>query len=178
METFTAPKEMVENPHFKEHRLESLSGLADELIDAPLVEIIDGFNKRPYCFTMQSCYGHFLYPGQKTPDNLDPLPVTASIDRVDYRIAYLAVCIDNSAVGQRFYEALRETTRIDPDYIQFGSAEWFWNRQVNSYALQVEPDRFKHRDRVILDYDEAVHVQKVRNEFFVQVADVLRRLSL
>lgn len=30
-------------------------------------------------------------------------------------------------------------TAIEPDYLQFGSADWFWERWLNSYALQVEP---------------------------------------
>ena len=175
METLTAPKEFVENPYFKEQRLKSLSGLIDDMIDTPIVEIINGFNELPYCFTLQCCYGHFLYPGQKNPDKLESLPVTKSIDRVDYRIAYIAFCIENSGSGKRLFEALRDITLIDPDNIQFCSAEWFWKRQVNSYALQVEPDRFKHKDRALLGYKEALYIEKIRNEFFVQLGALLRR---
>ena len=175
METFTAPKELVKNPHFKAHRLKHLPDLTDDMIDAPLVDIITRMNKLPYCFTLQSCYGHFLYPGLKTPDNLEPLPVTTTIDRVDYRIAYIAFGVEHSEAGQRLLEELKALTRIDPDNIQFGSVEWFWQRQVNSYALQVEPGRFKHKDRVSLDYREALHIEKVRNEFFIQLAALLRR---
>ena len=58
---------------------------------------------------------------------------------------------------------------MDPENIQFGSAEWFWKRQVNSYALQVEPDRFKRQDTAILDYEEALNIEKIRNEFFFQL---------
>ena len=175
METFTAPKELVQNPSFRELRLKCVSGITDEMIDAPLIDIITGMNNLPYCFTLQSCYGHFLYAGQDKQDNFEPLPVTTTIDRVGYRIAYIAVCIENSAAGRRLFEALREITRIDPGNIQFGSAEWFWKRQVNSYALQVEPDRFKHKDRVSLDYKEALHIEKVRNAFFNQLEALLQR---
>lgn len=45
------------------------------------------------------------------------------------------------------------------------SAGWFWRRQVNSYALQVEPDRFKHKDIAILGYKEALYFESVRNKF-------------
>lgn len=174
METFAEPKEMVENPRYFEQRQKSLSGLTDDKIDAPIIEIINGMNKLPYCFTIQSCHGHYLYSGQKKPDNLESLPLTKTIDRVDYRIAYVAFCIENSASGKRCFEALRDVALIDPDNIQFCSAEWFWQRQVNSYALQVEPDRFKHKDRVVLDYTEALYIEKIRNEFFIQVKALLR----
>ena len=178
METFTAPKELVENPDFREQRLKSLSGLSDDLIDAPLIGIITRMNKRPYCFTLQSCYGHFLYPGQKNPDNLDPLPATKSIDKVEYRIAYIAFCIENSDSGKRLFEALKDITLIDPKNIQFCSAKWFWKRQVNSYALQVEPDRFKHKDTALLDYTEALVIERRRNGLFDQLRLLLPKLPV
>jgi DNA-directed RNA polymerase specialized sigma subunit len=40
---------------------------------------------------------------------------------------------------------------------------------------QVEPDRFKHKDRVILDYRKALHIEKIRNELFVQTDDRLAK---
>ena len=63
-------------------------------------------------------------------------------------------------------DKLQEITTIDPENIQFCSARWFWRKQVNSYALQVEPDRFKHKDKAVLDYREALHIEKLRNEVF------------
>ena len=178
METFTVPKELVENPRYAEQRLKSLSALTDDMIDAPLIDIITSMNKLPHCFTIQSCYGHFLYPGQNAPDNLEPLPETTASNRIDYRIAYIAFCVENRAAGHRLLEELKAITRIDPDNIQFGSAEWFWKRQVNSYALQVEPDRFKHKDRVLLAYREAVHIEKIRNEVFAHLTALLgKRLN-
>ena len=175
METFTEPKELVENPHYQEQRRESLAGLSDDMIDAPIVDIINGFNKLRYCFTMQSCYGHFVYNNQKDPYNLEPLPITDNVARVEYRIAYICLCIQNSALGRALLEALNEITAIDPQNIQFCCAEWFWERQVNSYALQVEPDRFKHKDTAVLDYREALHIEKTRNEFFVQLRELIRK---
>jgi len=159
----------VENPHFKKQREKSLTGFKRVVIDEPIVEIVDRFNKIPYCFTMQSCYGHFLYNGRKDPNNLDSLPDSNTIVEVEYRIAYIAFCLENIDSGRRLLEALKEITVIDPENIQFCSAEWFWNQQVNSYALQVEPDRFKHKDSAMLGYDEALHIEKIRNEFFIQL---------
>jgi len=163
----------VKNPHYQKQRRESLAGLSDDMIDEPIVDIINGFNKLPYCFTMQSCYGHFVYDDQKDPYNLEPLPATDSVDRVEYRIAYLCLCIQNSTLGRRLLESLSEISAIDPQNIQLCCAAWFWERQVNSYALQVEPDRFKHKDTAMLDYGEALHIEKTRNEFFVQLRKLL-----
>jgi hypothetical protein len=55
VETFTDPKKMVENPNYQDQRQKSLAGLSDDLIDAPIIELINDFNKLPYCFTLQSC---------------------------------------------------------------------------------------------------------------------------
>lgn len=46
-------------------------------------------------------------------------------------------------------------------------------RQLNSYVLQVGPDRFKHMDKMILDYEEALQIEKMRNVFFSGLYDLL-----
>ncbi len=176
METFAEPKELVENHSYEEQKRKSLSELRDVIIDESIIEIVNGFNKLPFCFTMQSCYGHFLYTTQKDPNNLDTLPVTGTIGKIEYRIAYIAFCIENCDSGRMLLNALNEITFIDPENIQLCSAEWFWKRQVNSYALQVEPDRCKYEDRALLDYEEALNIEKIRNEFFVKLKELLRRL--
>lgn len=175
METFTEPKELLQNPRYKEQRQQTLDGLSDGMIDAPIIDVIHAFNKLPYCFTLQSCYGHFLYKGQNNRHNLEPLPISNSIARVAYRIAYIAFCIKNNVSGKGLLQALKEMTAIDPENIQFCCAEWFWKKQVNSYALQVVPNRFKHKDRAILDYREALHIEKIRNEFFVRLRESLQK---
>ena len=144
------------------------------MIDVPIIELINAFNKLPYCFTLQSCYGHFIYDNQSNSHNLEPLPITDIITRVEYRIAYICFCIENSDLGRGLLEALNEITAIDPENIQFCCADWFWKRQVNSYALQVQPDRFKHKDSAILGYREALHIEKIRNEFFVQLQELVQ----
>ena len=173
METFTEAKELTENPHYEKQRQKHLLGLTDVIIDKPIIKIINGFNKLAYFFTMQSCYGHFLYNGQNDQHNLNSLPVTKTIAKVEYRIAYIAFCIDNIESGKKLLKALKEITVIDSENIQFCSAEWFWKRQVNSYALQVEPERFKHKDTAMLDYREALHIEKIRNEFFIRLYELL-----
>ncbi len=175
MKTYTEPKELVENPHYQAQRQKNLTGLTNVMIDVPIVELINDFNKLPYCFTLQCCFGHFLYNGQKDPYNLDILPVTNTITRVKYRIAYIALCVDSNQLGTSLLENLQEITTIDPENIQYFCAEWFWKRQVNSYALQVEPERFKHQDKAILDYKEALKVERIRNEFFIQLKELLRK---
>ena len=174
MKTFTEPKKLTDNPHFGEQKQKSRIAVADAEIDAPIIEIIKEFNKPPHCFTLQCCYGHFLYSGQDDPNNLEPLPVAGALARVEYRIAYIAFCLENNEAGRGLFEALMEITAIDPEYIQFCSAEWFWKMQVNSYALQVVPGRFKHEDTATVDGGEALYIEKVRNEFFAGIRELFR----
>jgi len=169
METFTEQKALSDNPNYKEQREKNLAGLTDGMIDEPIIEIINSFNGIPYCFTLQSCYGHFVHSGQTGAHNMDPLPSKIPDSKVEYRIAYIAFCIENNDNGRLFLKALEEIPVMAPEHIQFGSAEWFWKRQVNSYALQVEPERFKHQDRAMLDYEEALTIEKTRNEFFMRL---------
>jgi hypothetical protein len=90
----------------------------------------------------------------------------AIVSGVEYRIAYIAFCIENNMKGRELLETLKKVSAIAPDNIQFCSAEWFWERQVNSYALQVVPERYKNEDIAILSYREALNIEKTRNEFF------------
>ena len=173
METYTELKEFVENPHYQLQRQQSLGSLTDDMIDAPIVGIINGFNKLSGCFTLQCCYGHFVFNGQKDLHNLDPLPIKDHPARVEYRIAYIGFCLENSVSGRKLFEALKEVPAVDPENVQFCCAEWFWEQQVNSYALQVEPERFKHLDKTVLDYREALHIERVRNEFFIRLEELL-----
>jgi hypothetical protein len=174
LETFTQTKEFVDDPGYSKRRLESLSELDSVTIDAPIAELIRGLAQLPYCFTLQSCYGHFLHGDQKDPKNIKPLPVSDSTARVDYRIAYVALCIQDNDMGRALFNELREFTEIDPEYIQFGCAEWFWRTYPNSYALQVEPARFMYQDKCSVDYQEALYIEKIRNAFFNELRVRLR----
>ncbi len=70
METFTDLKDFVDNPYSHDQRKKCVSNLDIESIDTPIVELISGLAKLDYCFTLQSCYGHFLYNSQKNPYNI------------------------------------------------------------------------------------------------------------
>ena len=177
MKTFIEPKQLEENPYYKKQKQKTLRGLKNSMIDKPIIELVNGFNKLSYCFTMQSCFGHFIYNDQRDPYNIEPLPITNAIKSVEYKIAYIAFCIENSDLGKSLFKVLNEITSLDSENIQFCSAEWFWESQVNSYALQVEPERFKQKDTAILDYREALLIEKLRNEFFKRLQELLEKQS-
>ena len=173
LETFTEARVPVDNPNFKAQRKKVLESLSDGMIDPPIVDIINTFNWLPYCFTLQCCCGHFLFKGQEDQYHLGPLPIDGNADRVYYRIAYLAICVENSQSGKCLIEGLRRIAEMDKSNIQFGSADWFWQRQVNSYVLQIEPDRFKYEDSAELEYREALDIQKTRNSVFAGIREWL-----
>ena len=175
METYIQAKELVHHPDFFEQRQKTLSGLDLAAIDEPIIELITRFGKLSYCFTLQCCYGHFLYADQTDAKNFKPLPDQSQDIDVDYRIAYLAVCVQNNEPGRELLQDLRELTTIDPENIQFGSAQWFWDRQKNSYIVQVEPERYKTQDRCVIDYREAKTVERVRNRFFDELERIVGR---
>jgi len=174
LETYTELKDFVDNPHYHRQRQEALRGLDISTIDAPIIPTISGFSKLPYCFTLQSCYGHFLHRDQRDSNNIEPLPISESISGVEYRIAYIALCMQNSDLGRALFYDLKEIPAMDPEYIQFGCAEWFWQRQVNSYALQVEPGRYRTRDGITVDYHEALHIERIRNGFFDELNRIVQ----
>jgi hypothetical protein len=101
------------------------------------------------------------------------LPISDGVVAVTYRIAYVTLCLENNPEGKELLAGLRDIPAADSEYIQFGSAEWFWARQVNSYVLQVEPERFKDKDEATVDYQEALHIQQVRDNFFSEIRRVV-----
>lgn len=165
METFTETREFVPNTRYSRDRQDTLAALNLGSIDEPIVDIVAGFAALPYCFSLQSCVGHFVCCPEQDTRTFDPVP-TGHAGEVRYRIAYLAVCIENSRRGQTFRDSLGKIPAIDPAYIQFGSADWFWERCVNSYALQVEPMAHMRKDEAVINVAEALHIQKTRDLFF------------
>lgn len=159
---------------YHQDRQESLAALDLGTIDEPIVGIIAGLVRLPHCFTLQSCYGHFLCtPGQDL-HTLEPIP-PGHVGSVRYRIAYIAFCLEDSDRGRSLRRALERIPSIDPDCVQFGSAGWFWERHLNSYALQVEPTRSMNRDDVTLEYAEARHIQQTRDVFFQELTALVAR---
>ncbi len=176
METFAQPKNLVHDPRFMRDREQITATLSLDVIDTPIRDVISAFNALPHCYTLQSCYGHFLHAAQRDPHSLLNLPAN-DIGTVEYRIAYIALCIEKSEAGRRLIAWLRQVTEIDPAYVQFGSPDWFWSQHLNSYAIQVEPERFKDKDVAILEYEEALYVQEVRGLFFERLREVPKALN-
>ena len=172
METFAAPREFAEHESYSRDRDRVMSALDPASIDAPIRDVVRGFAQLPHCFTLQSCFGHFTWDGQSNPRSMDPVPAR-NVGLVRYQIAYLALCIERSPAGARLRESLAEVETLDAGYVQFGSPGWFWEQYPNSYALQVEPERFQLQDRAAVPHDEALHVQSVRNRFFVSLREIL-----
>jgi hypothetical protein len=176
METFAEPRKLVDNPRYEAERRSALDSLSLTSIDTPIRKLIEGFAKLSFCFTLQSCYGHFIHAEQQNSHNIEPLPAH-DVGTVTYRIAYVALCVQNSAKGRRLLAGLAEIPLVDSAYVQFGSPDWFWDRSVNSFAVQVEPSRFADRDQVDIDYEEALRVEKVRESFFVSLGNLIRSLQ-
>ena len=174
METFGPAKKMVGHPEFRQDRKRALLLLQDEFdsgsIDPPVRTLIRVFCKIPYCFTIQCCYGHFVHAMEPDDHNLSPPGLyKGKIRKVKYRIAYLAICIENSRQGRELLGDLQQLVGIDPEYVQFGSAGWFWDRMKNSYAVQAGPSRFRNYDTAEIGLDEAIHVDLVRNRLFTEL---------
>lgn len=175
METYCDFKPFVDNPGFKKQREKALKKIDFGMIDAPILELIKDFAGLSYCFTLQCCYGHFVYAGQNDQNNIEPLPILENSTRVKYRIAYIALCIRNNEDGRTLLNDLKTIDSIDRDYIQFGCAGWFRKKQVNSYVLQVEPQRFKMQDTCFVNYIEALHIEKIKNLFFDKLKEIVNK---
>ncbi len=172
METFTAPRAFLEDHRYTKDREDTLKALDLDSIDEPIVDIVTTFSKIPYCFTLQCCYGHFVCVPEQDPHNLDPISNSCT-GLVQYRIAYLAFCLENSRRGRDLWRSLARVPMIDLEYVQFGSADWFWDLRVNSYVLQVEPYAQQLKDEVISGHTEALHLQGVRDLFFKEIRALL-----
>jgi hypothetical protein len=172
LKTFAQPREFVEHGSYARDREEVMSALDPTSIDVPILDIVQGFAELPHCFTLQSCFGHFMWDGQPDPRSVEPVPAW-DVGSVRYNIAYLALCIEHSTAGARLRESLREIRTVDPEYVQFGSPRWFWERYPNCYALQVEPERFQSHDRALMPHSEALRVQAVRGGFFARLREIV-----
>jgi hypothetical protein len=174
METFTEPRDFVNHPRYSREREDALAALDLGSIDAPIVDIIAGFAKIPHCFTLQSCYGHFVCAAEQDPRTLDPIP-RGHTGPVRYRIAYVAFCLENSPRGRALRESLARIPAIEPAYVQFGTPDWHWNQlsMVNTYALQVEPIAHQLKDEAVLEPEEARCTEGVRDRFFTELRAVL-----
>lgn len=174
METFCIAKPMIPDSDFEDRRQAAVKEIDLRQIDAPLRLLIERLSALPYCFSLQCCWGHFVHDTQLDRHWIDPLGEVREDAAITYRLAYLAVCLKRDESGIKLFDDLKDLTRIDPEYLQFGSADWFWNRQINSYAVQVMPDRFKDRDTAEVTVEEARHLEQVKQRMFEKL-DLLVR---
>lgn len=175
METYTDCKPFVDTLHFKRDRGYILDNLDVGGIDLPLLPLVQKINRLPYVFSLQCCQGHFLRKNGKDIKTLDPLQIDQP---VNYRLAYIALCIENSSPGRRLQQRLMNIPSfIDCDNVQFCSAQWFWNQWPNSYALQIMPERFKTFDSALITCTEAREIAKIRDACFAYLDDFVANIS-
>jgi len=172
VETFTNAREFVENRSYVRARQKSIVELDLTSIDSPIVDIIEDFAALPYCFTLQCCFGHFLCSQAQDFHDLASIPPGFS-GLVTYRIAYIVFCLENSSRGLALRRALARLSGVDSEFIQFGSADWFWERCVNSYIIQVEPKAHMLKDKAVLSSVEALQTQAIRDLFFGELRKLL-----
>ena len=175
MKTYTDYKPFIDNPNFKADRQVALNNLDINLIDSPLITLVEEINRLPYLFTLQCCNGHFLNEDGKEISNLG---LSETNERVVYKLAYIAFSIENSLSGRNIRQSLMNIPlSIDREKVQFCSAQWFWEQWSNTYVLQVMPKRFKDLDSVRLDYTEAREIKKIRDNFFASLNDFIAKTS-
>ena len=172
METFTEPRQLVANARYADERRAALDALDLTAIDEPIVDVVEAFAALPHCYTLQCCYGHFLTAAGQDEHSLAPIP-DGHGGSVRYRIAYVAFCVEYSDRGRALLDTLSRLPAVDPGYVQFGSADWFWEQWVDSYTLQVEPAAHRFKDQAALATGEALHTQRVRDRFFDELRRVL-----
>ena len=178
MKTFTDPKPFVSHPEYEKDRASTLLELDHIIriggIDPPLVPLLQECALLSHFFTIQSCYGHFVHENEPDIKNTSKLSLyRGDVERVEYRLAYIAFCIRDCVEGHIFFQDIQKIPAIDPLYIQFGSAIWFRDRLANTYVIQVEPDRSMYEDSVFVDFDEGLHLEKVRDRFFNEMRKII-----
>lgn len=177
METFGKPKPFVDNPEYERNRcvdLETLRSLiATGKIDPPLVDLMTLYSRVSHCYTIQSCFGHFVHERESDEYTTARLaPYKGMISTVFYRIAYIAFVLEKSENGLVLCHDLRALALRNPGYIQFGSASWFWEQSVNTYQIQVALEREKDRDSFWVTFDEALHLENVRDLLIRDIATI------
>lgn len=177
MQTFVAQRDFAEHDDYEKQRTTTLRNLDLSKIDSTFVEIIKTLNSIPHCFTLQCCSGHFFNARHRL-DTVDDCLFERNVSgTTQYTIAYIAVCVQKCMFGQGLIERLKKIASMDPGYIQFGCAQWFWQKTVNSYVLQVEPREYRYKDIISLDYPMAIRVQKARDLFMSELQHLVESLQ-
>ena len=173
METFVKAKPFVWDLDFRTSRAKALRNMDLSDIDEPIAGLIESFTLVAHCFTLQSCWGHSVHDGQPDPHGCETLAGYSDDTQIRFRLAYIALCLENSRPGHDLREELCSLVSIDPACIQFGSAEWFWKQHVNSYVLQVEPERYKDLDYCTIGIEEALYLEKLKARIFQEIRKII-----
>lgn len=172
METYTAPKPFEDYPEFQRDRQLALDMLDIALIDDPLVGLIKDLNQIPYLFTLQCCHGHFQTTDGEEISDFDASGSINKLNKLEYRLAYIVFCIENSSSGKFFAQQLQDIPlTVKHGLVQFCSAQWFWDQWLNSYVLQVMVPRFKDKDTCVIDVHEADKIKQARDIFYAYLKD-------
>jgi hypothetical protein len=180
METFTPPRPFITHQDYRRDRERTLQNLSQEIlknaIDPPLLPLVQECISIPHCFTLQCCYGHFVHRLAPDLENLVPISsIREPVGPIRYRIAYLVLCIENSRNGRSLYHDLAGMTEMDLMFIQFGSADWFWDQMPNTYCIQLEPERLKEEDSGLVSWEEALRIEELRTPFFAELVNIMHR---
>jgi hypothetical protein len=180
METFTPARPFTHHPGYLSDREKAHRGLEEAMlkgsIDTPLLPIIREWIPVAHCFTVQCCFGHFVHDLETDTENLvPPSHYKGTIETIRYRLTYIAVCLQNNIHGREMYSDLEELAVDNPVFIQFGSADWFWEKLVNTYCIQLEPERLKNNDSGVITMDEALHLEMLRKDFFKRLAGIVQK---
>ncbi|MGD8561977.1 MAG: hypothetical protein PVG03_05565 [Desulfarculaceae bacterium] len=175
METYGPARQMVPDPDFEKKKNKTLAGLDPQILDPPMRDLVAGYNKLPYCYTLQCCHGHIVIPDKGPYSDWQRLPVEDPPLKALYQLAYLALVIRNNPPGQGLLRALASLAGTNPGFMQFGSPDWFWNAQgqANSFALQVSPQRSKDLDRFEMIEAEARQWMAAREQFMQGLRRIL-----
>lgn len=178
MKTFTEAKPMVVDHDYQMRRARSSRELEAAFesgsIDAPISELVKRISRIPYCFTLQSCYGHFVFRDGTEEHSMKRISQDMGEGTtVRYRVAYMAFCLQDGQSGVELLDDLKAVHDVDPDYIQFGSADWFWNICVNTYVLQAEPERWRSEDYIDIDASEALRIETARDLLYSELEAVI-----
>jgi hypothetical protein len=168
---------MLKNPGYDSKRRRALASLDPGSLDPPMVELVHGYNRLPHCYTLQSCHGHIIPSMKGGAGPVKRLPVDQPPARACYQLAYLALVIENSPRGKGLLHSLGLAAPANHSFIQLGGADWFWHDQgqVNSYVVQVSPQRFKGFDRFEMERPEALQWKQAREDFLAGLEGVLQK---
>lgn len=179
MRTFDTAPPLESDLAFSINRSQSLHLLDLSVIDIPIVDTVYKYSKLECCYPVQSCWGHFDHAysfwGRGAAVNCLNRGQT-----MRYRIAYLALCLDDSEHGAFLLELLRQVPQCVGGSVQFGSAKWFRELHNNIYVVQTAPPHCIYLDSCYIDKKEAQYIHKSRCDMWYyldMIADVAIRMA-